>query len=150
MIGDFSPFKVPLQAFANLDHFYLHNGSFSESGGRGLNLDVSTKVSNALRTEAGLRSSYTFHIGEGCWTPYAKLSWVNKTILSSSKYQAGFRGQVGTFSANTTSKGVNQIAPALGVAFENPYGFSLLLNSRAELNGKLKNYFADMRLEYAF
>jgi len=61
-----------------------------------------------------------------------------------------FRGQVGPFTVNATSKSINLIAPGLRIAFENPSGFSILLNSRTELNGKKKNDFVDMRLEYAF
>ena len=150
LIGDFSPLSVPLQIFANVDHFYLHNGSFNETGADSINLRVNSKTSNALRSELGLSSSYTFHVSAGCWTPYARISWVNKTLLSSSSYRGGFRGQVGTFSASATSKGTNQWAPGLGIEFANIHGFSLLLNSRAEINGKMKNYSADMRMEYAF
>ncbi len=150
LIGDFSSLSVPLQIFANVDHFYLHNNSFNESGAGSINLRVNSKTSNALRSELGLSSSYTFHFASGCWTPYAQISWVNKTVLSNSTYRGGFRGQVGTFSASATTKGTNQWSPGLGIEFANTHGFSLLLNSRAEINGKLKNYSADMRMEYAF
>lgn len=150
LIGDLTPLSVPLQVFANVDHFYLHNGNFSETGADSINLRVHSKTSNALRSELGLSSSYTFHVSAGCWTPYARISWVNKTLLSSSSYRGGFRGQVGTFSASSTSKGTNQWAPGVGIEFANTHGFSLLLNSRAEINGKMKNYSADMRMEYAF
>ena len=57
---------------------------------------------------------------------------------------------MGTFSVSATSKGTNQVAPGLGIEFANTTGFSVLLNGRAELNGKMKNYFADMRLDYVF
>ncbi len=150
LIGDFSPLSVPLQIFANLDHFYLHNGSFNETGAGSINLRVNAKTSNALRSELGVSTSHTFKVGNGCWTPYARLSWVNKTLLSSSSYRGGFRGQIGTFSASATSKGTNQWAPGVGIEFANTSGFALLLNSRAEINGKMKNYSADMRMEYAF
>ncbi|WP_420421522.1 autotransporter domain-containing protein [Simkania sp.] len=149
-VGDFSSFSVPLQIFANLDHFYLHNGSFNETGANSINLRVNSKTSNALRSELGLSSSYTLHVSDGCWTPYARISWVNKTLLSSSSYRGGFRGQVGTFSASATSKGTNQWSVGTGIEFANMHGFSLLLNSRAEINGKMKNYSADMHMEYAF
>ena len=84
LIGDLNPLSVPLRAFANLDHFFLHNGSFNESGAKSLNLNVDSKTSNALRSEIGLSSSYTFDLKGGCWTPYAQLSFVNKTLLGSS------------------------------------------------------------------
>ncbi|WP_420420962.1 autotransporter outer membrane beta-barrel domain-containing protein [Simkania sp.] len=150
LIGDFSSLSVPLQIFANLDHFYLHNNSFNETGANSINLSVNTKVSNALRSELGLSTSHTFRLANGCWTPYFAVSWVNKTLLSSSSYRSGFRGQQGTFSVSATSKGVNQWAPQAGIEFANKYGFSILLNSRAELNGKLKNYSADMQMNYDF
>lgn len=150
LIGDFSSFSIPLQTFANLDHFYLYNGSFDESGAGSINLRVNSKISNALRSEVGLSSSYTFQMRTGCWTPYVQISWVNKTPLSSSSYIGGFIGEVGTFSASATNKGINQWAPGLGIEFANTSGFSLLLNGRAEINNKIKNYFADMRIEYAF
>jgi len=142
--------SAPLQIFGNLDHFYLHNGSFNENGANSLNMRVNSKTSNALRSELGLSSSYTFHVSGGCWTPYARISWVNKTLLSSSSYRGGFRGQVGTFSVSASSKGSNQWAPGVGVEFANVHGFSLLMNTRAELSGKMKNYSADMRMDYTF
>ena len=150
LMGSSSSLEIPLQIFMNLDHFYLHNGSFSETGANSINLRVNTKVSNALRSEIGLSSSYTFKIRRGCFTPYARVSWVNKTLLSSSSYRSGFRGQVGTFSVSATSKGTNQVAPGLGVEFSNTHGFSILLNSRAELVGPMKNYSADFRMDYVF
>lgn len=150
LTGSSSSLEVPFQIFANLDHFYLHNGSFSESGAKSINLAVNTKVSNALRSEIGLSSSYTFIIYGGCWTPYARLSWVNKTLLSNSSYRSAFLGQTGTFSVSATSKGTNQIAPGLGIEFSNTKGFSVLLNSRAELIGTMKNYSADLRMDYVF
>ena len=139
LIGDLNPLSVPLRAFANLDHFFLHNGSFNESGAKSLNLNVDSKTSNALRSEVGLSSSYTFDLKGGCWTPYAQLSFVNKTLLGSSSYTGGFRGQTGTFSVNATSKSTNQVSPGIGIEFANKNGFSVLVNSRAELNGKVKN-----------
>ena len=150
LIGDLSPLSVPLQIFGNLDHFYLHNGSFNESGANSLNMRVNSKTSNALRSELGLSSSYTFKVEGGCWTPYARISWVNKTLLSSSSYRGGFLGQTGTFSVSASSKGSNQWAPGVGVEFANVHGFSLLVNTRAELSGKMKNYSADMRMDYTF
>ncbi|MCB1109596.1 MAG: autotransporter domain-containing protein, partial [Chlamydiia bacterium] len=150
LIGDFSPLSVPLQIFANITHFYLHNESFKETGAESINLRVNAKTSNALRSELGVSSSYTFKINHGCWTPYARISWVNKTLLSNSTYRGGFRGQVGTFSASATTKGTNQWAPGAGIEFANLSGLSLLLNTRAEINGKMKNYSADMRMELAF
>jgi len=149
-IGDLSSASIPVEIFGNLDHFYLHNGSFSESGANSINLRVNSKTSNALRSELGLSSSYTFQVSGGCWTPYARISWVNKTLLSSSSYRGGFRGQTGTFSVSASSKGTNQWAPGFGVEFANMHGFLLLINTRAELNGKMKNYSADMRIDYTF
>jgi len=150
LIGDFNSLSVPLQVFANLDHFYLQNSSFNETGAKSINLSVNQKTSNALRSELGISSSYKFHVSHGCWTPYVALSWVNKTPLSSSSYRGAFRGQRSTFSVSASSKGVNQWAPQVGIEFANVHGFSLLLNSRAELNGKMKNYSTDMNIWYNF
>lgn len=156
LIGDLrlkpssSSFELPFQIFANLDHFYLHNSSFSESGAQSINLRVHTKISNALRSEIGVSSSYTFSSPSGCCTPYARVSWVNKTLLSNSSYRSNFRGQLGTFSVSATNKGPNQVAPGLGIEFSNAHGCSVLLNSRTELSGPMKNYSADLRIDYVF
>jgi hypothetical protein len=142
--------SAPIQIIGNIDHFYLYQPRFREHGAPGLNLDVRAKTSNMLRTELGLHTAKTFTFSGGCWAPYLRLSWVTKTPLSSSTYRSSFRGLRGIFPVNTTSKGVNQVAPAIGVKVTNSTGFSLLLDTRAELNGTLKTYFADMRLDYAF
>ena len=139
-----------VQIIGNVDHFYLHKPRFHEYGANGLNLDVRAKTSNMLRTELGLNTTYDFTFVGGCWSPYLRVSWVAKTPLSSSVYRSSFRGQRGTFAVNTTSKGANQVAPAIGVKMTRDSGFSLLLDGRAELNGRMKTYFADMRMDYAF
>lgn len=150
LISDFNPFSIPLQLFGNLDHFYLNNSRFSESGADSLNLSVNTKVSNALRSELGISSSYTFQVNNLCWTPYGRISWVNKTSLSSSGFRGAFIGQVGTFSVSATSKGTNQWSPGIGLKCTSRNGLSVLFNTRAELNGKVKNVFGDLNLEYSF
>lgn len=136
--------------FGNLDHFYLHNNSFHETGAQSINLSVDAKTSNALRSELGLRYISTFVVDYGAWTPYAQMSWVNKTLLSISHYTSGFLGQVGTFSVSTTSRGSNQWAPGLGLEYSNQKNMTFLVETRAELNGKMKNYFGSARFEYSF
>ncbi|NGX50880.1 MAG: hypothetical protein K1060chlam2_00731 [Chlamydiae bacterium] len=148
--GDLLPMNIPLQFIGNIDHFYLRQPHFHEQGADGLNLDVRAKTSNMLRTEIALNITDTFNFTGGCWAPYLRLSYLAKTPLSSSSYRSSFRGQNGTFSVNTTRKGVNQFAPALGVKVTSDSGFSLLFDGRAELNGKVKTYFADFRLDCTF
>ena len=150
LVGDFSPLNVPLQIIGNVDYFYLHQPHFQEHGAHGLNLDVRQKTSNMLRTELGVNATHTFSMDGGCWAPYVRLSWVAKTPLSDSTYRSNFRGQGGTFKVNTTSKGVNQIAPGVGVKVTEEGGFSLTVDARAELSGRIKSYFADLRMDYAF
>lgn len=139
-----------VQILANVDHFYVHHQRFREHGARDINLDVRGKITNMLRTELGLsvKGDYTFD--GGCFGPYCRLSWVSKTPLSSSTYRSSFRGQRGTFGVSATSKGINQVAPAVGVKVTRNGGFSLLLDTHAELSGHMKTYFADMRFEYTF
>ncbi|NGX50690.1 MAG: hypothetical protein K1060chlam2_00539 [Chlamydiae bacterium] len=150
LTGDVTPWDVPLQIIGNVDHFYLHHPRFQEFGKGELNLNVRAKTSNMLRTELGLNFTSDYKFVGGCWAPYLRLSWVAKTPLSSSVYRSSFQGQEGTFAVNTTSKGANQIAPAMGIKITTDNGFSLQLNGRAELSGRMKSYFADMRMDYAF
>ncbi len=150
LTGDFSPLGIPLQIIGNVDHFFLKQERFKESGAGGINLDVRKKVSNMLRTELGLNTAIDFTFVGGCWAPYFRVSWVTKTPLSSSSHRSSFRKKRGTFAVSATSKGVNQIAPGMGIKFTKDNGFSFLLDARAELNGKMKSYFADMRMDYAF
>ena len=140
----------PLQVVGGVDYFYLHQRRFSESGAAGLNLDVREKVSNMLRSTIGLLGTYEFTIRNGCWAPYIGVSYVAKTPLSSSSYRSSFRGQDGTFSVNTTSKGVNLIAPSVGFKITKSQGLSILIDGRAELNGDYSAYFGDLRLDFAF
>ncbi|NGX50448.1 MAG: hypothetical protein K1060chlam2_00294, partial [Chlamydiae bacterium] len=150
LTGELNPIGIPLQIIGNIDHFYLHQPRFRESGADGINLDVRSKTSNMLRTELGLNSAINFNFVGGCWSPYFRVSWVAKTPLSSSVYRSSFRGQRGTFKVNTTSKGINQVAPAMGIKFTKGNGFSLQLDGRAELSERMQTYFADMRMDYAF
>jgi len=150
LTGELNPIGIPLQIIGNIDHFYIHQPRFRESGAKSINLDVRTKISNMLRTELGLNSAINFTFVGGCWSPYFRVSWVAKTPLSSSTYRSSFRKQRGTFAVNTTSKGINQIAPAMGIKITKGNGFSLQLDGRAELSGRMQTYFADMRIDYAF
>ncbi|NGX51585.1 MAG: hypothetical protein K1060chlam2_01457, partial [Chlamydiae bacterium] len=148
--GDFRSIGIPLQIIASVDHFYLHQPRFHESGADGINLDVRSKTSNMLRTELAIRGAINVTFDGGCWAPYVRIGWVTKSPLSSSTYRSSFRNQRGTFSVNTTSKGINQIAPEVGVKITKGNGFSLQLDGRAELSGRMQTYFADLRMEYAF
>ena len=150
LTGDLGPLDIPLQIIGILDHFYLHQRRFREHGASGLNLDVREKVSNMLRTELGLQTTHTFTFDRGYWAPYLRLSWVSKIPLSNSTYRSNFRGQSSSCHFNTTSKGVNLIAPEVGVKWTRTSGFSLLLDAHAELSDRIKTYFADFRLEYTF
>ena len=145
-----SRFKLPLEIFGNLDHFYLYQNSFREVGAESLNLRVNRKVSNFLKSEIGLMLSHTFCLKGSSFTPYGQLSYVNKTPLSSSLYRGGFVGKNGTLSVSSTSHSLNEWAPELGVQCANEKGFSLSLSLRGELNGGDKNIFSNLKLAYRF
>ena len=150
LIGDLIQLSIPLQVFGNVDHFYLNQKNFHEHGASDLNLGVNAKISNMLRTELGLNLIHTFTFSGGCWAPYLRVSWVSKLPLSSSTYRAKFYDQGESFYVNTTSQGINQVAPGFGTKFTANNGLSFLFNSRAEVNAKFQNYFLDFRLDYSF
>ena len=150
LLSDFNSFSVPLQVFAALEHFYLNQSRFLENGANGINLDVRKKISNMLKTQIGIHLTHNFTYDFGCFALYIGVGWTAKNPLSSSTYRSNFRGQTKTFRVNTTRKGSNQVTPSLGFKVSNDHGFSVLINSSADLNGKMKNYLANLRLEYTF
>lgn len=150
LLSDLNSWSIPLQLFTSVDYFYLHQPGFRESRAGGLSLDVGSKTSNMLQTEIGASLTHTFTFTGGCWAPYASIGWVAKMPLSGSTYDTRFRGQPCEFRVNTTSKGLSQISSAIGAKVTSAKGFSLLVDAQADLNGRNKSYFANMRLECPF
>ena len=103
--------------FAAVEHVYLNQSRFPESGASEINLDVRKKISNMLKTQIGINLTHNFSYDFGCFAPYTGVSWTAKTPPSSSTYRSNFRGETKTFRVNTTRKGSNQVTPSLGLKF---------------------------------
>ena len=147
---DLASYSFPFKLFLECDHCYLHQKPFEEDGANSLNLKVHTKVSNALRSELGICYSRTFYSQENRISPFAQIGWVNKTILSKCNYRGTFAFQEGAFAVNTTNHSLNQWSPEIGIECSNRNGLSFLLSNRYELSGKVKNYFLNCNVRYAF
>ena len=148
--GKLDHWQVPLRLAGKLDYAYLHRKRFREKNASDLSLDVRGKASNMIRTELGIEYAPTFVFTNSCVSPYVGVAWVTKIPLSSSRVISNFVVKSQTFSVNTTSHAIQQVMPSCGVKVTSIHGFSLAIATRLELGGQVKNYFADLRLDYCF
>ncbi len=83
LAGDYTK-EVTFTPFVQVDYLYLHEDSFIEHGAQSLDLDVQSKSSDLLVTEAGLKLSYCFNVSHATLTPF---------IQGSAFYEARYRGR---------------------------------------------------------
>ncbi len=81
--GDYALKQTVLSPFGQAGFIYIHEDGFQEHGAQSLNLDVSSKSSNLLLTEVGLKVSHCFNVSRATLTPY---------IQGSAQYEKRYRG----------------------------------------------------------
>ncbi len=148
--GIFDRWHVPLHIGAAVDYAYLYREKFTETGAGTLNMNVTSRTTNMLRTELGLTFAPTFTREFSCISPYIGVSWLVNIPLSSSKLHAGFVGQPTALTVNATSHSVHQVMPHAGFKITSVNGFSVSLSAKAEISGQIKNYATDLKLDYCF
>ncbi len=84
---------------ASLEHFRLDEESFTESGAGAVNLRVSGRATDSLRTTLGLRYEYRIDLGTDGpkLVPTARAAWVHEYLDEDRDVTAGFVGSPGSF-----------------------------------------------------
>ncbi len=74
---------MDLIPFISVDYVYLEQPTYSETGGGGLNLRVSSRNDQLIQTQVGLEFARRFHCGGWIIVPNLALSYVNQSPLKS-------------------------------------------------------------------
>lgn len=83
---------VTLSPFGQAAFIYIHEKSFKEKGAQSLNLDVASKNSNLLFSEAGFKISQCQTYEKATFTPYAQVSVVYESRFAGRHEKALFNG----------------------------------------------------------
>jgi outer membrane autotransporter protein len=90
--GDWSYKKTTFEPFAEAAYVYIHEKGFKEKGAQSLDLDVSSKNSNLLMSEAGLRIAYCKSYCRTTFTPYVQASGIYESRHLGKHEKALFNG----------------------------------------------------------
>ncbi len=109
------PADVVLTPLAGLTYGYQHVDGYSETGGNGMALDVSSTHSQSVMSDIGARIEKTFATGMGNLTPFAQVSWIhqydNRQVSSHATYAADAIGET-----SFITKGASPVEDMAGVA----------------------------------
>jgi len=109
------PADVILTPLAGLTYGYQHVDGYSETGGNGMALDVSSTHSQSVVSDIGARIEKTFATGLGNLTPFAQVSWIhqydNRQVSSHATYAADAIGET-----SFITKGASPVEDMAGVA----------------------------------
>jgi len=109
------PADVVLTPLAGLTYGYQHVDGYSETGGNGMALDVSSTHAQSVVSEIGARIGKTFATGLGNLTPFAQVSWIhqydNRQVSSHATYAADAIGET-----SFITKGASPVEDMAGVA----------------------------------
>lgn len=146
---------VLLQPFISLDYLYLHEDSFKEHGADSLDLHVSRKKDNFLRSEIGLFTSYCMKFDQGKFIPEVKLSYVHESHFKNKRYTAFFNdipaNSCGTFTVDTTPRDRNLFNPEIGFnVWLLQDALSISAYYEAEVGSKYTQQEARLHFEYRF
>ncbi|MBZ0058337.1 MULTISPECIES: autotransporter domain-containing protein [unclassified Leclercia] len=109
------PADVVLTPLAGLTYGYQHVDGYSETGGNGMALDVSSTHSQSVVSDIGARIEKTFATGLGNLTPFAQVSWIhqydNRQVSSHATYAADAIGET-----SFITKGASPVEDMAGIA----------------------------------
>lgn len=109
------PADVVLTPLAGLTYGYQHVEGYSETGGNGMALDVSSTHTQSVVSDIGARLEKSFSTGLGNLTPFAQLSWIhqydNRQVSSHATYAADAVGET-----SFITKGASPVKDMAGVA----------------------------------
>jgi len=136
--------------FADADYVYLSQDGFTEHGAGSLDLNVSNKRSNMLRSELGLSLSKNFRMCDYCIIPNIWLSCVSEAYLNNKHYEASLVNQPGEFRARSWNKAITLASPGAEVGFLFDNNAALTVTYSAELNSTTATQKGRLRFEYNF
>lgn len=109
------PADVVLTPLAGLTYGYQHVDGYSETGGNGMALDVSSTHAQSVVSDIGARIEKTFATGLGNLTPFAQVSWIhqydNRQVSSHATYAADAIGET-----SFITKGASPVEDMAGLA----------------------------------
>ncbi len=112
--------KFLFEAFGSLDFFYLFQPTYNEHGAKSISLKVKRKTSQMLRPEIGVTFARDVTLKQGCLRPFVGVSWIEKIVLSNSKYQSQFKEYASEnckLVVKSFDKSKNFVSPQIGCLY---------------------------------
>lgn len=143
--------KIQVYPFGQIDYIYLHEDHYKEHHADSLNLHISERNSNLLRSELGLQTRFCMNTSKGLFIPTIKLSWVNETRFTGEDLRARLEDVPQSFQVKGISPNRNLIAPGVGLTgmfFEDRLNISL--NYEGEFGEKIDNNMVNLSFLWNF
>jgi uncharacterized protein YhjY with autotransporter beta-barrel domain len=124
-----------LQPYASVFYTYLDEGSFQESGARGLDMQVDARQTNSVVSEMGLRLARPIKTSKGTLTPEVKVAWQHDFAVSDRTLPISFAGAPLGFSVNGRDLGQDSAVVSAGLTLTSLGGVTTMVKYDGEIRG---------------
>ncbi|AJP58621.2 hypothetical protein UC34_20115 [Pandoraea vervacti] len=142
-----------LTPLASLTYSYLHQGSYTETGGNGAALSVGTSHASSLRSALGARLERAFATRYGDIVPFAQAQWihefVNSRAVTGASYAGDFTGET-AFTAVGPSPVRDLADLTLGATLVRSNNLSLTARYELQVGSRFVSQTASLRLQQRF
>ncbi|MBN4665648.1 autotransporter domain-containing protein [Pandoraea nosoerga] len=142
-----------LTPLASLTYSYLHQGSYTETGGNGAALSVGTSHASSLRSALGARLERAFATRYGDIVPFAQAQWihefVNSRAVTGASYAGDFTGET-AFTAVGPSPVRDLADLTLGATLVRSSNLSLTARYELQVGSRFVSQTASLRLQQRF
>ncbi|VVE69484.1 autotransporter domain-containing protein [Pandoraea captiosa] len=142
-----------LTPLASLTYSYLHQGSYTETGGNGAALSVGTSHASSLRSALGARLERAFATRYGDIVPFAQAQWihefVNSRAVTGASYAGDFTGET-AFTAVGPSPVRDLADLTLGATLVRSNNLSLTARYELQVGSRFVSQTGSLRLQQRF
>ena len=143
--------SVVLEPFGRLQYIKLDEDSFTESGAGDINQRISSRDTDSLTSEIGMRISRSFPHASGRLTTDASVAWLHDFDIDDRTITTSYTGApTSSFSLPGQDVESNGVTLGLGVAFETRKRVSTSLNYNGEFRDGFSAHGISGRISYRF
>ena len=143
--------SVVLEPFGRLQYVKLDEDSFTESGAGDINQRISSRDTDSLTSEIGMRVSRSFPHAGGRLTTDASVAWLHDFDIDDRTITTSYTGApTSSFSVPGQDVESNAVTLGLGVAFETSKRVSTSLNYNGEFRDGFSAHGIIGRISYRF
>ncbi len=106
-----------IEPFASLDWAVLFEDGYSEKRATPLNMNIRSKTSSILRSEAGVHLYQTWNQCSGTWILKESVAYINKQPFNVGSMTASIVGAPGSFSLNSFENNQSLFTPGIEILY---------------------------------